>query len=138
MKWRLMVSLSVFGVLMGGASVFGFTQGIEWLLWLIIALISAFLMARSLQTRFFASAFLTGLLMSLLNGLTQSVFFQTYLAHNVPVAEGFQQFQEGLNPRVFVLFSSVVIGSIYGALIGLLTLLGRKFIKFPESGSSQK
>lgn len=128
MNWKLIFSLSLFGTLMGGASVLGLTRGIEWLLWFIIALICAFLLLRSLHARHFRSALLIGLFASTLNGLFQSILLNTYLSNNPQVAGGFEQLPGALNARVFVLISSVVIGAIYGAIIGLFTVLGKKFI----------
>ncbi|MDF1613308.1 hypothetical protein [Stygiobacter electus] len=129
MNWKLIFSLLPFGFVMGVASVFGLTQGIEWLLWLIIAVVCAFVVSRRLQTKHFPTALLVGFSMSLLNGVIQSAFFNTYLSNNTMAAQGFKQIPGGLDPRFFILVSSLVIGIVYGAVIGLFTLLVRKFSK---------
>jgi len=129
MKWDFVFGFSLFGIAMGAASLFGLTQGIEWLLWLVIALICAFVFAQKLETGHFLAALMAGLFMSVLNGLIQAAFFDMYLSNNTMTAERFQQIPGGVDARIFVLIASVIIGAVYGSVMGLFALLARKFVK---------
>ena len=42
MQWNFIFLLSLFGSAMAAASLFGFTEGIELFLWIVVALIAAF------------------------------------------------------------------------------------------------
>jgi hypothetical protein len=136
MKWLLILTLSLFGGVMGFTSVSGLTQGIEWLLWLLIALCCAYVLSRKLQTNLFSSALIVGGVASTLNGLIQAMFLDTYLSNNLQTAEAFGQIPGGFDPRLFVVVTSMFFGLLYGAVIWLFTLLARKLMEAREAPGS--
>jgi Mg/Co/Ni transporter MgtE len=124
MNWKLIFLLSFFGILVGIASIQGFTRGIEWLLWLIIALICAIVISKKQKSKIFAHGLLIGLFNGLLNGIIQAAFFTSYLMHNPESIEGFRQ--SPINPQIFVVFSGPIIGLIFGCAIGLFAIIANK------------
>ena len=133
MNWKLIFGLAGFGVLMGVLSLFGYTQGIEWLLWLIIAVVCSVLIAKMLSVKYFLNGLLVGFLGGIFNSIVQSVFFDTYLSNNPKAAEGFGPIPGGLDPRIFVLIAGPFIGLLYGLVLGLFTwLTGKIFKKQPN------
>ncbi|MCI0331538.1 MAG: hypothetical protein L0196_11455 [candidate division Zixibacteria bacterium] len=130
MNWKLVFGLTVFGILMGVLSLFGYTQGMEWLLWLVIAVICSVIIAKALSGKFFLTGLVIGLLDGVFNSIVQSAFFSTYLTNNPKFAEGFGPIPGGLDPRMFVLIAGPFIGLLYGLALGLLAwLAGRVFKK---------
>lgn len=126
MNWKIILGLSLFGILMGVLNVFGLTGGLEWLLWLIIALISAVVIEKSAPKLHVTSGFLVGFLDALFNGIITAIFWERYLLQNPDVLERLAQMPEGLAPEFFMLIASVLIGFVYGLFIGLVVFLIRK------------
>lgn len=129
MNWKLIFSLSLFGVAMGFASLTGWTQGIEWLLWLLIYLVSAWFIAQKAPAKHFLHGFVVGLLNGIVHAIIQAAFFDTYLASNAQVAEQFGNIPGGLPPLLFVLLSGPFIGVISGGILGLFAVIMMKLIK---------
>ena len=126
MNWKIILGLSLFGILMGVLNVFGLTGGLEWLLWLIIALISAVVIEKSAPKLHVTSGFLVGFLDSLFSGIIVAFFWERYLLQNPDVLNRLAQMPEGLAPEFFMLIASVLIGFVYGLFIGLVVFLIRK------------
>ena len=127
MKWTTILLLTLIGAVMGGVSLFGYTQRIELILWTIIALATAFFIARTTSHNIFVHGFLAGLGMGILNAAVQSVGFSIYAQYNEFAAAEIKNFSSGMSPRIFIMLSSLFIGGIYGLVIGALSLAASKF-----------
>jgi len=125
MDWKVIIILSVIGLLMGLLSVQGFTQKIEPLLWLLFGIATSLILSRNIEQKAFLHGILIGLAWGILNGLTQSVFFDTYLTNNPSVQQNFQK-KPFILPRYFVLVTGPIIGLITGLVLGRLSLLLKK------------
>ncbi|HLG94261.1 MAG TPA: hypothetical protein VI546_05440 [candidate division Zixibacteria bacterium] len=136
MNWKLIFGLAGFGVLMGILSLFGYTQGIEWLLWLVIAIICSVVIAKTVSGKFFLTGLLVGILDGVFNSIVQSVFFDAYLSHNPRAAEGFGPIPGGLDPRFFILIAGPFIGLLYGLVLGLFAWLAGKLFRKPADRSA--
>ena len=55
MNWKLILSLASFGFVMGVASLFGYTHGIELYQWLAIAVVTVYVLVKE-QARNFSFA----------------------------------------------------------------------------------
>ena len=128
MKWKTILLLSLFGILMGLNSVFGIVKNIEWLLWLIIAIVSAYILNKQTKKLLVTHAVITGLFMGILNAIIQSSLFDMYLANN-PEIEGFKQWPITIEPQDFLLMAGPFMGIVYGLVIGLFALLIKKISK---------
>ena len=136
MNWKLIFGLAGFGIFMGVLSLFGYTGRIEWLFWLAIAVICAFVIVKVCFAKFFLTGLLVGLFDGIFNSLVQSAFFNTYLANNPKFAEGFGPIPGGLDPRVFVLIAGPFVGLLYGLFLGLLAWLVGKLFQKPIAATS--
>lgn len=112
--------LSGFGLAMGVASLYGYTQGIEPYLWIGIAIVGAGVLVRRAKGRLFANGFAVGFMDGIWNGVIEASFFSTYSANNPDAIARFQDGQFSLSPLSF-LISSPVIGLLYGLFLGLMT-----------------
>ncbi len=127
MKWLNIYLFSLFGILMGTASLFGYTQNIELPLWIIIALITAIFIARTTTHKIFLHGVLAGIGMGLSNAIVQIAFFSLYVQHNPHASSELEHFTETLSPQWFLFLSSPFIGGLYGSLIGALCVAAAKF-----------
>jgi hypothetical protein len=126
MNWKLIGLLCGFGVLMGGASVLGFTKGVEGLLWLVIGVICVWLIVWRAPVRFLPHGFFVGLIGGAVAPVIQFLFFSAYLANNPELATRFAEIPGGMEPRYFVLMLTPIIGLISGLMLGLACWLVAK------------
>ena len=128
MKWKTILLLSLFAILMGFISVFGIIQNIEWLLWLIIAFVSAFVLNKQTKKLLVTHAAITGLFMGILYAIILSSLFEMYLANNLE-SEGFKQCDIPIEPQYFFLMAGPFLGFVYGLIVGLIALIIKKISK---------
>jgi uncharacterized membrane protein YeaQ/YmgE (transglycosylase-associated protein family) len=129
MNWKLILSLSVFGVVMGLASVSGVTKGIEGWLWLVVWLICVVWIARAVATKRFQHGFMVGFIGGAVAPLIQGLLYSTYTKNNPEMTQQFDRVTQGLPARPFVMVSGLIIGLITGLVVGAVTWVAGKFIK---------
>jgi hypothetical protein len=125
MNWTVIILLSSFGLAMGLLSIKGYTQKVEPFLWLLFGVIASLVLSKNVDNKTFLHALIIGLFWGMLNGITQSAFFDQYLANNTNLKERFKQ-SSFMRPRYFVLVTGPIIGLITGLVLGGLTLLLKK------------
>lgn len=130
MNWKLVFTLALFGVAMGIAAVLGFyPPSLEWLLWLIISLLCAWIIVKKAAVKPFLHGFMVGLLDGLAAPIITAIFFSTYVANNPSYADQAKQLPAGLDMRTFGLILAPVIGVVYGLVLGLFAWLAGKIFK---------
>jgi len=125
MNWTIILLLSSFGLVMGLLSIKGYIQKLEPFLWILFGIITSLVLSNNIDNKTFLHALLIGLFWGVLNGITQSAFFDQYLANNANLQERFKQ-STFIQPRYLVLVTGPVIGLITGLVLGGLTLLLKK------------
>ncbi|MGH9787840.1 MAG: hypothetical protein ACRD4U_03945 [Candidatus Acidiferrales bacterium] len=128
MNWKLIVSLSGFGVVMGVLSVLGLSQGIEGWLWLALCIFCAGWMGTQLAERRFLHGFLTGLIGGAVAPVIQALFFSTYVANNPEFMQAAGQLPPGISPRIITVVAIPLGGLLSGVVLGLLTMLAGKVL----------
>ena len=127
MNWKLIFTLSLVGLAMAVASLFGLGI-LEPLLWLIIFIIYAWLIA----TRAPGKYFLHGLVVSVFNGIwitaIHATFFTTYVKNNPQMLNGTPP---GMNPRLMMIVMGPVVGALLGVVTGLFAFIASKIRKRP-------
>ena len=126
--------LTLFGVVMGFATVFGLTKNNEFYYWMIIGVISAFAISKITTEKIFVKSTVVGLFMGIFTGIIQYVFFNTYLENNPESIDGFKQIPLTLAPQYVLLFSAPFTGIIFGLFIGLIAYV---FIKISGKKSEK-
>ena len=113
---------------MGFLSVFGVIPDFEWLMWLVIAIVSGYVLNKQTKKLLFTNAVVTGIIMGVFNAVIQSVLFDTYLLTD-PQIEGLSQWPTTIEPQYFLLIAGPFIGIVYGLVIGLFALIFKKISK---------
>lgn len=129
MNWKLILLLSLFGVAMGIATVFGFIPASsEFIVWVTVALISAFIVAKKVRTRIFLHGFLAGFIAGMLAPVFHVLFYQAYVVNNPKIVEQFSEVPTNLSPRLFILILAPLISAVYAAFLGLFSVVGAKLL----------
>jgi hypothetical protein len=129
MNWKLILMLSLFGVLMGVASLFGWTRGIEPLLWFIIFILYAWWIPKNCPRLHFFHGFLASVLNGIWIGILQAAFYSTYTNHNPEILERFKSLPPGVNQRILMLVIGLISGILFGLVAGLFAFIGGKLLR---------
>jgi hypothetical protein len=128
MNKKLILLLSLFGLVMAIATVFWIPSKTEPLFWLLIFIICAFVIARVCSDRFF----LHGLLVSIVNSIwiisAHIILFPTYIANHPQEAEMLTRIPNA-PPRLMMLITGLLIGIISGLVLGLFSFVASKLVK---------
>jgi len=132
MNWKLILQLSLFGVAMGLATVFFIPQHVEWLFWLIIFVVCAYIIAHACLSGRFWHGLLLGIANSVWITAAHIVFFTHYLATHAQEAAMMKTMPLPDSPRLTMALFGPIIGVLSGIVIGLLALLTGLLVKPSE------
>jgi hypothetical protein len=123
MNWKLIGKLSLFGLAMGLGTVFLISSTVEPLFWIIIFLISAYLIARQAGRRYFLHGVLTGLANSVWVTASHILLFDRYIARHPHEAAMMATMPRPDSPRLMMALVGPLIGLISGVIIGLFAVI---------------
>ena len=129
MNWKLIFALSLFGVAMAIASLFGLTRHIEPLLWLVIFVFYAWWIAGHCAGKYFLHGFLVSVLNGVWISLIHAAFFSTFIKNNPEMVAGFQNLPQGISPRAMMLIVGPIIGALTGVVAGLFAFIAAKLLR---------
>ena len=126
MNWKLILSLSMFGLVMVVATVFVIPSSVEPLCWLAIFVTSAVLIAKRVPN----NHFLHGLCVSLANSVwitaAHVAFFDAYIAGHEREAAMSASMS---SPRLMMVATGPVVGLVSGLVLGLFAFIASKLVK---------
>jgi hypothetical protein len=129
MNWKLILQLSLFGLVMAIATVFIIPSNIEPFCWLAIFIICAFLIAKNCTEKYF----LNGLLVSLFNAIwitsAHILLYDTYIAKHAQEAAMMVKMPITINPKLMMLMTGPIIGVVSGLILGLFAFIASKILK---------
>lgn len=128
LRWPLILPLAGFGALMGIASVFGLTRGIELYLWIAIAGGASSLIALRARRRLFLHGFWTGMIGGGASPLIQVIMWAAYIDHNPEAASEFAQLPASFDPKLFVLAATPLIAAFSGVMTGAMSWTAGKLL----------
>jgi hypothetical protein len=109
--------LAGLGVVIGVASLFATTQGLELWLWLVAYGVAAFVLGRAPRERPVRRGFLAGVLMGASAPLIQALFYPQYITRNDPIESPLA----GVPDPLFLALLAVPSAIIAGLMVALLT-----------------
>ena len=125
MNWKLIFALSLFGLAMAVASLFGLGI-LEPLLWLLIFIICAGLIAKRAPGKYFLHGFLVSLVNSVWITAIHAAFFTTFVKNNPQMVQGAPA---GINPRILMIVMGPIVGAVLGLVAGLFAFIASKIIR---------
>jgi hypothetical protein len=125
MKWKLVIQLSVFGMIMAFASISLISERMEPPFWLMVFIFSAYVIAKVAPYKYFLHGFVVSLLNSLWITVVHLFFYDSYAVHH-PAAISMYH---GLHPRLMMVALGPAFGIMFGIILGLMALVASKVIK---------
>jgi hypothetical protein len=128
MNGKLILQLSLFGLVMGIATVFIIPSTIEPVCWLVIFVICAYVIARQAPGRYF----LHGLSVSIVNSLwitaSHLLFFPQYIATHASEAAMMDATPFAGYPRLMMALTGPIVGVVSGLVLGLFAFVAAKLV----------
>ena len=125
MNWKLIFALSLFGLAMAVASLFGLGYA-EPFLWLVIFIIYAWVIATRAPGKYFLHGFLVSIVNSIWITAIHATFFSIYAKNNPQFV---QSAPPGRDPRVLMIIFGPLFGVLFGLVAGLFTFIASKIVK---------
>jgi hypothetical protein len=131
MNWKLIFLLSMFGLVMGIATVFLIPSKIEPAFWLAIFIVCAYYISKKTEKPF-SHGLLLGLANSVWITASHMLFFNQYIANHPREAAMMSSMPLPDSPRVMMALAGPVVGLASGVVIGLFGLAARKLLQHPS------
>ena len=129
MNWKLIFTLSLFGLAMAFGSVFFIPENREWIFWLVIFIICAYLIAKYAPGKYFLHGLLVSIVNSIWITIVQIAFYTTYVASHPAWLEMNAKGPLAEHPKRMMAVSGPIAGIAFGLVLGLLALLASKMVK---------
>jgi lysylphosphatidylglycerol synthetase-like protein (DUF2156 family) len=138
MNWKIVLLLSLFGVVVGFAGVYGLSGPGELVLWIIVFLIYAIVIGKRLESDFFVHALMATILAGLWVGVIHAAFLGTYVAHNAELRAGRSMMPKSSHPRLMMVMVGPFIGAVTGVVAGLMAAVAGKLFKHKKGVVAQE
>src|SRR5260221_5352537 len=127
MKWGVVLELSVPGLAIGLAVVFGMGETPMWVLWGLLRILTSLWIARWVRRKHFAHGFYAGSISAGVAVLCGAVFFETYTGHHPEYLERAGRVPS-LDPRLLLGLVAVGFGLVDGIVQGSLAWIASNIV----------
>ena len=130
MNWKIILQLSVFGLIMAFGTVSLIPEKVEPAFWLVIFIFCALVIARVCPGKYFLHGFLVGIVNCIWITAVHLFFYKSY-AVNHPDMDISTSMSSSLaiHPRVAMTLIAPIFGVIFGVILGLLSFVASKIVK---------
>ena len=129
MNWKLILQLSLFGLVMGVATVFVISSSVEPFCWLVVFLVSAYAIARGAPGRPFLHGVYVGLANSVWVTGAHILLADQYLARHAREAAMMNSMPMPTHPRLMMALIGPVIGLVSGIVLGIFAVVATRFVR---------
>jgi hypothetical protein len=131
MNGKLVLALSMFGLVMGIATVFVIPSAVEPFCWLAIFVVCAIVIARRAPSRPFLHGLLVGVMNSVWITGAHLILFDAYVARHA--REAAMLAEAPLPAHALMAITGPAIGVISGVVLGGLALLAKRLLGPPKT-----
>jgi hypothetical protein len=131
MNWKIILQLSMFGLIMAFGTISLIPEKIEPAFWLVIFIFCAWVIARVCPGKYFLHGFLVSMVNSVWITIVHIAFRQTYIAHHPDMASmgTSMPLPLSIHPRLTMALMGPVFGAMFGIILGLFSLVASKIVK---------
>ena len=131
MNWKLLLPLSLLGLIMAGATVSLIPEKSEWIFWIVIFVFCAYMIAKRCTEKYFLHGFVLSLLNSVWITAIHIIYCSTYMRNHADMSPAQMHMPESMwmHPREVMLIMGPIFGAIFGLFQGLFAFIASKFVK---------
>ena len=129
MNWKLILQLSLFGLVMGVATVFVISSSVEPFCWLVVFVISAYAIAHGAPGRPFLHGVLVGLANSVWVTGAHILLVDQYLGRHAREAAMMSSMPMPTHPRLMMALMGPVIGLLSGIVLGIFAVVATRLVR---------
>jgi hypothetical protein len=134
MNWKLILQLSLFGLIMAFGTISLIPAHFEFIFWLAIFVFCAYIIAKQCTGSYFLHGFLVSVVNCFWISVVHFVFYQTYIINHpdmVTMNKGMPASLQ-IHPRLLTTISGLFIGLISAVVLGLFAFIASKIVKGGE------
>jgi hypothetical protein len=135
MNWKLILRLSLFGLVMAFATISWIPQQVEYFCWPVIFIICAVIIARRCTGKYFLHGFVLSLVNCIWITGAHTIFHDNYLANHPDMAQMSANWPLAHHPRIQMLVSGAFFGIGFGLVLGLFAFIASRIVKRPVAAS---
>jgi hypothetical protein len=131
MNWKIILQLSIFGLIMAFGTVSLIPQNIEPAFWLIIFVFCAYVIAKVCTRKYFLHGFLLSLVNCIWLTAVHAIYYKNYTAHHpVNASMGTDMLPASFitHPRLAMIIVAPLIGIMFGIILGLFSFVAAKIV----------
>lgn len=128
MNWKLIFQLSLFGLAMAVGTVFVIPSSVEPLFWLVIFLISAYMIATRVPSGYFLHGLLTGIVNSVWITAAHILFFDQYITNHQREMAMMTSMPLPNSPRTMMAITGPCIGVVSGVVLGVFAIVAHRLV----------
>ena len=128
MNWKIILQLSIFGLIMAIGTVSLIPQNIEWMFWLPIFIFCAFVIAKVCPDKYFLYGFLVCLVNCFWIIVVHVLFYKSYIPTHISMFTS-MPLPLGNHPRWVMIISGPIFGILSGIVLGLFSIIASKIVK---------
>src|SRR4051812_21190336 len=128
MNWKLVLQLSIFGLVMGILTVFVIPSAIEPLCWLAIFIVCAWIIGKRAVPMPFVHGLAIGIVNSVWITSAHILLFNQYVANHAKEMEMMKQMPMPDAPRTMMAIMGPLVGVMSGIVLGLFALVASRLM----------
>ena len=131
MNWKLVFGLSLFGLAMGAITVYAVPMTMQWILWLVIFIICAYVIAKNAPGNYFLHGFLVSIVNSIWITAIHVILFAKFVANNPDVIKMNENMPFAHHPKRLMVIAGPIIVICLGLVLGLFAFIASRIVRKP-------
>jgi lysylphosphatidylglycerol synthetase-like protein (DUF2156 family) len=133
MNWKIILQLSLFGLIMAFGTVSLIPEKIEPLFWLVIFIFCAYIIAKVCSGKYFLHGFMLSIFNSVWITAVHAIFVATYIKNHPDMSPANMHMPAAMysHPRELMVIMGPIFGAIFGLFQGLFAFVASKIVKKP-------
>jgi hypothetical protein len=131
MNWKIILQLSIFGLIMAFATVSLIPEKIEWVFWLLIFIFCAYVIAKVCPEKYFLYGFLVSMVNCVWITAAHILWYKTYSANHFDSASKIANMLPAsiaTHRRTSMALVGPVFGAMFGIILGLFAFVASKIV----------
>ncbi|MEO6524085.1 MAG: hypothetical protein ABIN91_20540 [Mucilaginibacter sp.] len=126
MNWKLIIQLSMFGLIMAFGTISLIPEKVEFIFWVVIFAVVAYIIAKVCTGKYFAHGFFVSIFNSIYLTATHTIFLTSYNAHHPDMAK---MMPKDNHTILFMILIGIASGIGFGVFQGLFAFIASKLVK---------